>query len=554
MMSIVTVVLEATVGFLVSKGRDAAAAKLREGDVTDERFRNMIVRDLDDIKSKLGGLSRKDLLSSIGFFKEGVLYLYQALNNKSNGDEDTVQTQAAAESEKAKSQRSLQSVTADKQIVSLVSGQIGRKNLTLSDLNDSGRRALSKAKKRFDDARMKATEAFNNAALSTPDRILAMQYRVMSTILEEIDNPKEALPVCRLCLEELHSMPAVVTSFQVDRTGGLRSWFKKQERDEIIRSVRDVNRVIGRVTAVVDGVLSSQFEDWPSIKIGESYRVEPTNFPKLVAPWSFGKEGEGQLERPQSITTTTHGDYIVADKDVIKVFSQGGEFLYSFIPEPGLVIEDVVTDHSDNLYVLFKSKICVFDNPVKSNNKKSSVINLEGAVQGKSVTVNGEQKVFVLVKCLREKRYIVRVYEADGQFVTSFGNYDFECRLNGPFCTGDGSVVINEYRYWPSKSHIQEFDAQGKELVRRVLSGRRFGEPIVKAVHPTTNYLIAVTESLTISIYNKGELPVRYVEIDTDDKVCSVTGVTVTKEGRIAVLCQIKEINSQDFKGVVYVV
>ena len=57
--------LEATVGFLVTKGRDAAAAKLKEGDVTDERFRNMIVRELNDIKSKLDGLSRKDLLSSI---------------------------------------------------------------------------------------------------------------------------------------------------------------------------------------------------------------------------------------------------------------------------------------------------------------------------------------------------------------------------------------------------------------------------------------------------------------------------------------------------------
>ena len=175
-----------------------------------------------------------------------------------------MKTQAAAESEEAKSQLSLQSVTADEQVVSLVSG---RRNLSLSELNDSGKRALSKAKKRFDDARIKATEAFNNVALSTSDRILAMQYRVMSTILEEIDNPKEALPVCRLCLEELHSMPAVVKSFQVDHTGGLRSLFNKQERDEIISSVHDVNRVIGLVTAVVDGVLSSQFDDWPPINL-----------------------------------------------------------------------------------------------------------------------------------------------------------------------------------------------------------------------------------------------------------------------------------------------
>lgn len=552
MVSIVTAVLEATVGFLVTKGRDTAAAKLKEGDVTDERFRNMIVRELDDVKSKLDGLSRKDLLSSIGFFKEGVVYLYQAMNNTSCGDEGTVQTQAAAESEEAKSQLSLQSVTADEQIVSLVSD---RRNLPLSDLNDSGKRALSKAKKRFDDARMMATEAFNNVALSTSDRILAVQYRVMSTILEEIDNPKEALPVCRLCLEELHSMPAVVKSFQVDQIGGLRSLFNKQERDEIISSVHDVNRVIGLVTTVVDGVLSSQFDDWPPINLRGNFvsRLSAaTDFLRFNAPWSFGKEGKGQLECPQSITTTTHGEYIVADKDVIKVFNQSGEFLSSFIPETGLVIEDVVTDHSDNLYVLFKSTICVFDNPVKNNNKKSRVIQLEGAVQGESVRVNGEQKVFVLVRCFMEETYIVRVYEADGQFVTSFGNYDFQCELNGPFCTSDGIVII--YKDSVSSSRIQKFDAQGKELVHRVLLGTPIGNSIGKAFHLTTNYLIVVTAPLTISLYNKEYNRVRYVKIATDDNIRSVTGVTVTKEGRIAVLCQIKEINSQDFKGVVYVV
>ena len=378
-----------------------------------------------------------------------------------------------------------------------------------------------------------------------------MQYRVMSTILEEIDNPKEALPVCRLCLEELQSMPAVVKSFQVDRTRGLRSLFNKQERDEIISSVHDVNRVIGLVTAVVDGVFSSQFDDWPTINLrGNTVsRLSPIpDFLRFNAALSFGKEGEGQLERPQSITTTTHGDYIVADKDVIKVFNQGGEFLYSFIPQPGLFIEDVVTDHSDNLYVLFKSTICVFDNLVKNNNKKSRVIHLEGGDQGKSVTVNGEQKLFVLVKC--SWKCIVRVYEADGQLVTSFG--DFGCDLNGPFSTDDGSVVICEYES-TGLSKIQEFDAQGNELTLHFLWGR-CGQPIVKAVHLTTNYLTAVTAPLTISIYNKGICPGRYVQIDTDDKISSVTGVTVTKEGRIAVLCQIKEINSQDFKGVVYIV
>ena len=58
------------------------------------------------------------------------------------------------------------------------------KNVHLTDLrtlDDFATRALSDAKERFKDARRKATEAFSNEALTTADRILAMQYRVMAT-------------------------------------------------------------------------------------------------------------------------------------------------------------------------------------------------------------------------------------------------------------------------------------------------------------------------------------------------------------------------------------
>jgi len=70
MASIIAAVLKATVGLLFNKSRDLAAPRLKEGDVTEQQFRNMIVREIDDIKSKLDGLARKDLLTSISIFKE----------------------------------------------------------------------------------------------------------------------------------------------------------------------------------------------------------------------------------------------------------------------------------------------------------------------------------------------------------------------------------------------------------------------------------------------------------------------------------------------------
>ena len=93
MSSFIDAILKATVGLLVNKGRNAAAEKLKDGDVTNEQLRNLIVSELDDIKSKLDGIARKDLLASIGFFKEGLVYLYKVKPN----EEDCKKTQQREE-------------------------------------------------------------------------------------------------------------------------------------------------------------------------------------------------------------------------------------------------------------------------------------------------------------------------------------------------------------------------------------------------------------------------------------------------------------------------
>ena len=71
---------KATIGLLVNKARDKAAEKLTEGDITYQKFRSIILREIDDIKSKLDGLARRDLLASITFFKEGIQFLYDVFD------------------------------------------------------------------------------------------------------------------------------------------------------------------------------------------------------------------------------------------------------------------------------------------------------------------------------------------------------------------------------------------------------------------------------------------------------------------------------------------
>ena len=162
MTSIITTEFKATIGLLVNKGRDVAAERLKDGDVTDQKFCGLIVRGIDDIKSKLDGLARKDLSASISFFKEGIELLYEVFQKTSpRRVYGAAKAQAAA--------------TDNAEAVSLPQGI---RMLDLTGLDESATRTLANAKKRFEDARRKATEAFANDALELSDRLLAMQYRV----------------------------------------------------------------------------------------------------------------------------------------------------------------------------------------------------------------------------------------------------------------------------------------------------------------------------------------------------------------------------------------
>lgn len=288
MSSIAVAVFKSTIGLLINKGRNKAADKLKDGDVTNQKFRALIVREIDDVKSKLDGLSRKDLLASISFFKEGIELLYEVFD-------------------KPRSQSGFNAVTAQAARAETVCLAEEIKNLEFNDLDESETRKLFSAKESFKDARRKATEAFNNEALESSDRILAMQYRVMATILETVDNPVDALARCRVCIDELHSMAAVKNSFGVQLKTGIqavRGLFSKEERREIICNVCHVNRVIYDVTVAVTQGLSLAIYPAHIVDTGkENLQIlSDERVSKVlrkngmehfcVTPWSFGQEGE----------------------------------------------------------------------------------------------------------------------------------------------------------------------------------------------------------------------------------------------------------------------
>ena len=239
-----SVVFNATIGLLIEKVRDTAAEKLKEGDVTDEKFRSVVVREIDQINKKLDGLARKDLLSSTSAFKEGIAILFDVFDKTKKGVKEpkknvTEQAAAATANIVESTEVSLQSsASAQAKAVSLTNKLT---NIPLIDLDESSKELLSDAKERFKEARSRARDAFSNEALNTPDRILAMMIRVMATILEKVDDPANALTPCRVCLEELHALSAVRKSFSIALAKGWKSRFGTGDREKIIAAVCKIN-------------------------------------------------------------------------------------------------------------------------------------------------------------------------------------------------------------------------------------------------------------------------------------------------------------------------
>ena len=331
---------------LVNKGRDRAAEILKDGDVTDC---SLIVRKIDNIKSTLDALSRKSLEASISFFEEGLALLYEVFDIvKSRNECGAATAQAACD-----------------EAFSLVEG-ITR--LELTGLDESATRKLSTAKERFKDARREATRAFKNEGLKTSDRILAMKYRVMATILETVDNPADAVAPCGVCVKELNSLSAVQNSFDVQLKTGIqkvRGLFGKEERREIIFNVCHVNRVIFDIALTL-----GRLDFSPSVYIREN-KVIPLFDARVkdvllehgkeyccVPPRSFDQEGkeEHKLKDPMGITTNSSGQFIVTDLHYVKVFDDSG----NSVKQSSLSTDEVkttfafevATDMSDNIFVL----------------------------------------------------------------------------------------------------------------------------------------------------------------------------------------------------------
>jgi len=549
MSSIVSAVFKATIGLLVNKGRDKAAEKLKDGDVTDERIRELIVREIDDIKSKLDGLARRDLLTSISYFRRGVGCLFELLDKAERSNHGSTKNLDFGLRSKA--------TAAAGKTVSLAEGF---KKLTLTDLDDDDKRLLTNSKEEFKIACLKATEAFNNEALSTSDRIQAMVIRVAATILERVDYPQDALTACRLCLEELHSMPAVQGSFAVEFKKGFWARFSKAVRSEIIVTVYRLNRVIYDVTLMVCGDVNRDIISiWPCVdfrgenvyvlhdpRVRESLRKLGVGHYWDPVQWTFG---QGRLKAPVCVASNSEGEFIVADRqEGVSVFDNTGRNMYFLEAPPwDVIVHDVSTDNSDRIYVLMKllprypiSDLFELDQIefkcawVYCYEKNSSehlsyfplrtLRTLREQAQHHSLTVGDNNNVLVLGSEIKQSGTEVAVFEPDGQFVRTFGERILKDALDISAGNDNRVMVLDR-----DGACVQVFSEDGKHLFHFQLATSFRCSKI--AFNRSTDCVVVAADGKVLIYTNKGQ----YM-YDFDVHANKIQGISVF-DRRIGLAC-----------------
>ena len=372
MTSIVTSILSSTLGLLWNKARDAAAENLKDGDVTDAKIRKIIVRELNNIKTKLDGLARKDLLSSYTYLKEGVQLLYDSLD-KSKDKQTAVMNED-------KDDGSVTSCTMPS------GGDILDDALQLSQFigrlkiesNQSGM-----AEERFKDARKQATLAFCDEALSIQDRIFATKLRVVAQILECLERPDTAVTSCVFFLEELHDLPTVREIFSVYLGRGVKAKFGKTERVENVKSIMMINYVLCQFVQKFSSKYYLEL-NWPIIQLNDRTFNPIFGWREVSMRRSWGDELKQPPNRvevdekinPYKFAVNSRGEIIVADNDGVKIISKTGK-TRSVLPLPVLQSQDedgnemehnirrVAVDEENNVYLAVRYRKDRYDESEK---------------------------------------------------------------------------------------------------------------------------------------------------------------------------------------------
>ena len=433
MSEAITGVLKLAFGFISNKLRTTAAEKLQDGGLTDQKFREWIVPELDEIKLKLDAMSRKDLSASISRLRQGIQRLNMSVDESCQsgdpGKSPSTSTKSAQQLEDAVAQASA----------------IGKLNIESNERFD-------KAQKSFQEASFKANEAFHNASLSTEERILASKVRLASGILEHLEDPEIATSDCLQYLKELHDMPAIKEIFSVYIQGTVKSLFKKDSRKEIVKSVRMINLTLADFISKFTKRRMAVF-DWPTIECGKTvvhpiYFKDkgPPNLRKITLPWDIV-----ELKVRDDFVSYFHSNMTLNKKGDLICFTKakgGPQKLvktthelepYSH-PESGYDVLSMAVHDDDTVYVLTRKdgrcSLSVYSADGRNKDKSTLKFSTSNYHAGICITNN---KNIVIAERYPENGGKVYIFKRNGELINSFN----PCEDPAPDCYRICSVFVS---------------------------------------------------------------------------------------------------------------
>ncbi len=523
MSEVVTGVVKLTFGFLANKIRSGIAERLKDGDVTDEECRRLMVRELDDIKSKLDGLARKDLLSSLCFLQEGINGIYQSLL-QFDSDSNTAESTGQAALAETTSSRDTGLESAVNEAIVLINAITSLK----IRCNDRFKSAMES----FKLAREKATEAFCNEALSMEDRIQASQIRMMARILEKLEDPDASVSDCLQYLKQLHDIGAIQEIFSVLIDGGIKSQFNKKKRLNNASSVQVMNQtLLAFARKFTKSSLLGLLSQWPLISLGEeSYhpvcgedrvagKLKESGLQVMSLLSHFYRFDE-EIYREHAVVNSM-GDIVAVARNTrtVKIFKRSGENrnLCEVLQEEHAskwYLQAMDIDAKDNIYVITRFqkeekepwtfKLFIFD---KNGNKKLKLPLpfLQGYSKRVHLAVNKDGKIAIL-KCGTKVLYIGNVciqrnsFQVDNIFpLDELSIQDTSSYVNVRFSDFNGTKVIAADKY------TVYICTESGQLQRKIeIHGSEIHSVAIN--HVTKRILVKMHEGSLLSFSETGEL------------------------------------------------
>ncbi len=481
MSEAITGVLKFAFGLISNKLRTYGAEKLQDGGLTDQKFRGFIVRELDDIKSKLDAMSRKDLCTSISCLQQGINRLIMSFGESSESGNPSSSELSCTGASSIETKPVQQSVTVKDAVV--LASAIGKLKIESNERFDL-------AKESFKEAGKKASEAFHNAALSTEERILASKVRIASGILQHLDDLELAVSDCLHYLQELNDMPAIQEIFSVHVKGGVKSVFKKQSRTEIVETVTMINWVLADFISKFTTRRMAVF-DWPMIRCGKRV-IHPIYFKnerlpnleemKITPPWDMvvleTNVGKSALNKK--------GDLVCFTKDrrgpqkLDKATGKLQPYRLSCSdestehPQPDSKISDLAFDEDDTLYVLSGNEEVGFTLSVYSadgGNTHHCTLEFLNGQEYFEIYINVNNDKNVVIGRYDEGTIMVYLCNSNGKLINSFDTglkSDYFLKFVSGFCNNEVVLLTKKYADILRDSNVLHIYTEDGQLQKTV--------------------------------------------------------------------------------------